>query len=83
MGSIDVCWKLAILPRRALVLPTGKNLARNTVEHLLDVSTASLSLQNHYFTFPTREKENRQSLIASGAMSLMTMVSHSSRKCCR
>jgi hypothetical protein len=35
---------LAILPYRALVLPTGKNLARNTAEHLLHVFIAALSL---------------------------------------
>jgi hypothetical protein len=30
MGYIEVYWKLAILPLKALVLPMGKNLARNT-----------------------------------------------------
>jgi hypothetical protein len=34
-----VCWKLDILPRKALVLPIGKNFERNAVEHLSQVLT--------------------------------------------
>ena len=34
MDSIPVCWKFEIFPRRAFVLPSGKNFARNALEHL-------------------------------------------------
>jgi hypothetical protein len=36
-----------ILPRKALVLPTGKNFTTNAAEHLLHVSTTSLSFVPH------------------------------------
>ena len=48
MDSIPVCWKLDIFPRRAFILPSGKNFARNALEHLAQVSM-SFSLLNHYF----------------------------------
>jgi hypothetical protein len=42
--SIPVCWKLELFPRRALVLPSGKNFTGNAVEYLVHVLMASLSL---------------------------------------
>jgi hypothetical protein len=65
IDSIPVYWKLDIFPRRVLVLPNGKNLVRNVVEHLSQVLTASLSLWNHYFAFHRREKGNKRSLMTS------------------
>jgi len=40
MDSDVVCWKLKILPRRALILPIRKNFARNIMEHLAHVLIA-------------------------------------------
>ena len=82
MDSIPVCWKLDIFPRRAFVLPSGKNFVRNALEHLAQV-LMSFSLSNHYFTFPRREKRNIRSLTTSVATPRMTMVSQSSRKFCK
>jgi hypothetical protein len=42
IDSFDACQKLEILPRRALVLPIGKKLARNALVQLSQVSTALL-----------------------------------------
>ena len=44
MDSVPFCWKLEIRPLRTLVLPMGKNLARNIVEHLFHMLIASWSL---------------------------------------
>jgi hypothetical protein len=44
------------------------------VEHLLHVLIASLSLYNHCFTFPSREKGIRRSLMASTMTPHMTTV---------
>jgi hypothetical protein len=41
-----------ILPRKALVLPTGKNFTTNAAEHLLHVSTTSLSFVEPLFRLP-------------------------------
>ena len=81
MDSSEDCWKLEIFPLRALVLLMGKNLARNAAEHLFQVFIASLFWQNHCYAFPVREKGNRRSLMLSCATSLMSIVSHNSRKC--
>jgi hypothetical protein len=40
-------------------------------------------LYNHCFIFPEREKGNKQSLMLAGSMSLIIIVSQSSRKCWR
>jgi hypothetical protein len=41
---MELCWKFEIRLLKALVLPMGKNLARNIMEHLSYVLIASLSL---------------------------------------
>jgi hypothetical protein len=60
MVSSVSCWNPETLFQRALVLPNGKNLARNALEHLSQVDTASLLEQNHCFTFPRNENGKRQ-----------------------
>ena len=82
MDSIPVCWKLGIFPRRAFVLPIVKNFARNTLEHLAQVSMPFLYKTN-CFAFSRREKGNRRSLTMSAVTPRMTTVSQSSRKFCK
>jgi hypothetical protein len=83
IDSIPIYLKLEIFPCKALVLPSGKEFMRNTVELLFHMLTGSLSSLTHCFAFPMREKENRWSLMASAMTPLMMMVSQRSRKFCR
>ena len=60
MDSIPVCWKLDILLRRAFVLPNGKNLARNAMEHWSHVLTAFLVLIKPLFCLPQKGERKQK-----------------------
>ena len=65
MNSWACCWKLEILLRRRLVLPTGKNLMRKSFEHFSHVFKVPTLVHNQCFAFLSNEKGKSQSRMAS------------------
>jgi hypothetical protein len=64
-------------------LPTGKNFARNSFEHLSHVLMAFRSAWNHCFAFPSNENGNRWRQIAPSVTPRIGKVLYTSRKCWR